>query len=207
MKFSVQSPICTADNKVGKAVVVEIAAGYCEFINHIVAKKKIAVDLNPDMKKFAAYDVQTVCADSTDLSALNENFCDVVFVSNFFEHLKKEDIVKTLKETRRILKEKGKILILQPNVRFCYKDYWNFFDHVTPLDDRSLAEVLEINGFQVIENRPKFLPYTTKSRLPKAIILIRLYLRIRILQHIFGKQAFIIAQKIADGNSNIGRGK
>lgn len=177
------------------AIVVEIAAGYCEFINNIGARTKIAVDLNPDIRKFANDSVQVVCSDSTDLGLLKENFCDVVFISNFFEHLKKEDIIKTVREAHRILKENGRLLVLQPNVRFCYQEYWNFFDHITPLDDRSLAEVLEINGFRVIENRPKFLPYTTKSKFPKVIILMRLYLKIRVLQHIFGKQAFIVAEK------------
>jgi len=70
-----------------------------------------------------------------------------------------------------------------------------FFDHITPLDDRSLSEVLEINGFKVVECKPKFLPYTTKSKLPKSIFLLKLYLRFPPMYRIFGKQAFIYAKK------------
>jgi len=178
------------------AVVVEVGAGYCEFINNIKAKRKLVLDLNPDVKKFANNDVEVFLSSSTNMVQIKDNSCDVAFTSNFFEHLSKEEIVKTIKEIYRVLKAGGRLLILQPNIRFCYKDYWNFFDHITPLDDKSLTEVLETNGFKVIECKPKFLPYTTKSKLPKAIFLIKLYLRIPVLHYIFGKQAFICAQKI-----------
>lgn len=177
------------------AVVMDLGAGYCEFINNITAKRKIALDINPDVKKFAGRDVEVIISDCKCMKAVDNNLCDIVFVSSFFEHITKDDIVKVLKEVYRVLKKDGCILILQPNIRFCYKDYWNFFDHITPLDDRSLSEVLEVTGFKVIECRPKFLPYTTKSRFPKALFLIKLYLRLRFVHYIFGKQALILAQK------------
>lgn len=159
------------------AIVLEIGAGYCEFITNIKAKKKIAFDLNPDIKKFAGDDVEAVIASSTDMKEIQKESIDVVFVNNFFEHLSKEDIIKTLREVYRVLKRNAGFLILQPNVRFCFRDYWMFFDHITPLDDRSLSEVLEINGFKVAECKPLFLPYTTKSKLPKSIFLLKLYLK------------------------------
>lgn len=177
------------------AVVLEIGAGYCEFINNIKAKRKLALDLNPDMKEFANNDIEVFLSGSTNMSQIKDNSCDIAFTSNFFEHLSKQDIVKTIKEAHRVLKLGGEILILQPNIRFCYKDYWNFFDHVTALDDRSLVEALEINGFKVIKCLPKFLPYSTKSKLPKNIFLIKLYLKLPFLQYIFGKQTFIVARK------------
>ena len=42
------------------SVVLDIAAGYCEFINNIEAKEKIAFDLNPDSRKFASAEVKFV---------------------------------------------------------------------------------------------------------------------------------------------------
>jgi len=177
------------------AVVIDVAAGYCEFINNIRAKRKIALDYNPDTKKYSAADVQFILSRSTDMRHIDNESCDIAFVSNFFEHISKSEIIDTVKEVCRILKNNGKLLILQPNIRFCYKEYWSFFDHITPLDDRSLSEALETNGFKIIEVRPKFLPYTTKSRFPKHSLLIKLYLKIRFLQYLFGKQAFVVAQK------------
>jgi len=178
------------------AVVLDVAAGYCEFINNIKANKKIALDLNPDVKKFADNNVEVILSSSTNMKQVKDESIDVAFTSNFFEHLDKKDILKTINELHRVLKKDGKLLILQPNIRYCYKDYWMFFDHITPLDDRSLSEALEINGFKVIECKPKFLPYTTKSKLPKSIFLLKIYLRIPLAQNILGKQAFIYAKKI-----------
>jgi predicted SAM-dependent methyltransferase len=83
---------------------LKIGAGYCEFITNIKAKKKIALDLNPDIKKFAGDDVEAVIASSTDMKEIQKESIDVVFVNNFFEHLSKEDIIKTLREVYRVLK-------------------------------------------------------------------------------------------------------
>lgn len=176
-------------------IVLEIGAGYCEFINNIKAKEKIALDLNPDIKKFARDDVKVVVASSTDMKIMDESV-DVVFANNFFEHLSKEDIIRSIREVYRVLRKGGKFLILQPNIRFCFRDYWMFFDHITPLDDRSLSEVLEINGFRVVTLIPKFLPYSTKNKLPKSIFLLKLYLKFPPIQRIFGKQTFIHSIKV-----------
>lgn len=177
------------------ACILEIGAGYCEFINNIQASKKVAIDLNPDVKKFAGDDVEAITTSSVDMNQIKDESIDVVFANNFFEHLSREDIIKTITEVHRVLRKRGKFLILQPNIRFCFKDYWMFFDHITPLDDRSLSEVLEINGFEVVECKPKFLPYSTKSKLPKSIFFLKLYLRFPPIQKIFGKQAFFHAAK------------
>ena len=40
------------------STVVDIACGYGEFINNIIAKRKIAVDLNPDTRKFLNSDIE-----------------------------------------------------------------------------------------------------------------------------------------------------
>ena len=127
---------------------------------------------------------------------MGDDSVNVAFISNFLEHLKSaEEIRQTLKEVHRILKRNGKLLILQPNIKYAYKNYWDFFDHVTPLSDKSTVEALINNDFKILHVRPKFLPYSTKSRLPKSPLLIRIYLKTSILQSIFGKQMFIVAEK------------
>lgn len=178
------------------SVVLDMGAGYCEFINNIKAKRKIALDLNPNVKKFASDNVKVIISSSTDMYKIKNETIDVVFTSNFFEHISKKDIIKTVQQVNRVLKKKGKFLILQPNIRYSYKDYWMFFDHITPLDDRSISEVLEINGFKVMERKSKFLPYSTKTALVKSLLLLKIYLKMPIIQKIIGKQAFIYAQKI-----------
>jgi SAM-dependent methyltransferase len=168
--------------------VVDIGAGYCEFINNIECNKKIAVDLNQDTKKFAHPDVKVICSTSVDIKSVESSSVDIVFISNFLEHLlNKQEVFKTLQEAKRLLRSGGKILILQPNIRFLSKNYWDFFDHHTPLSDRSLIEVLELLDMKIIINYPKFLPYTTKSRFSKKLFFVKLYLYLPFVWKILGK--------------------
>ena len=175
--------------------VIDVGAGYCEFINNIKCGRKIAVDCNEDTKKFASSGVEVISADATDMKAIADETGDIVFVSHLFEHLAREDILKTMTEMRRILKPDGRLLVLQPNIRYCYRDYWMFLDHITPLDDRSIGEALTMTGFEVVECRRKFLPYTTKSKLKNFVFLLNAYLKMPLAQYIFGQQAFIVAKK------------
>jgi SAM-dependent methyltransferase len=118
----------------------------------------------------------------------------VAFASNFFEHLRRDDIAETMRQVAGVLRPGGRFLVLQPNYRYCYRDYWMFFDHVTPLDHRSLAEALETNGFEVRDTIVRFLPYTTKSRYPRSAALIRAYLRLPLLWRFLGSQTFMVAE-------------
>lgn len=176
--------------------VLDLGAGYCEFINNIKAKKKIAVDLNPETKKFADSFVKVYNVSSTHLPASLTEKINVVFASNFFEHLSsKEDVVRTLAESKRVLVKNGKIIILLPNIKYVGNQYWDFLDHQLPLSDKSIEEALMLSGFKILVKRSRFLPYSMKSRIPKASWMIKVYLKIRILQEIFGKQSLIVAQK------------
>lgn len=108
------------------ATVVEISAGYCEFIHHIRAARKIAVDLNSDTRQHAGAGVEVILSSTARIEPLPDGVADVVFASNFLEHLTREDILATMREVRRILRADGRFLILQPNIRFCKEDYWQF---------------------------------------------------------------------------------
>ena len=180
------------------AVVLDLAAGHCEFINNIRAGRRIAVDLNPDVTLRAAPGVQTHVLRSDDLAGIDGRSVDVVFISNFFEHISREAILATLVEVRRVLRPGGRLLVLQPNVRYCARDYWQFFDHITPVDDRALVEAFTATGYDVILNIPRFLPYTTKSRLPSGPALVKLYLRVPLAWRVLGAQAFMVATPTPD---------
>lgn len=183
------------------ATVLEVAAGHCEFINNVKAARKIAVDLNPDLVNYAAPDVETHVRSSTDLSSIADASVDIIFVSNFFEHISRPDILATIRESRRVLRAGGRLMVLQPNIRFCQRDYWMFFDHVTALDDRSLTEALALGGFDVEHCVVRFLPYTTKSRLPSTTALVRLYLRFPLAWRLLGQQTFVVARPITSSTS------
>jgi SAM-dependent methyltransferase len=181
--------------------VLDIAAGYCEFINNINCAQKYAYDANPDTARFAAQGVTVVLGDCREMSALPLTSFDVVFVSNFFEHLEsKSDIDKVLIQVFERLRPGGRLLVLQPNIRYLGSRYWDFYDHTTPLTHLSLREALLKNGFEVELLFPKFLPYTFKSRIPSAEWLVRLYLRLRPAWWVLGKQMFAVAVRPVVGS-------
>ena len=145
---------------------------------------------------FAAEEVRVVLVPVSNLSPLEDGTVDVTFCSNLFEHLQsKEELLVVLSEIHRILRIGGRLLVLQPNIRYAYKEYWDYFDHYLPLSHLSLTEALQLSGFSVEETRPRFLPYTFKSRLPKSTGLLKLYLRLGPLQALAGKQMFLLASR------------
>lgn len=176
--------------------VMDLGAGYCEFINNIECKKKIALDINPDTAKYKAPDVKLVINDCTQMKDIRNDSIDVVFNSNFFEHLPtKNALLETLVNIYRVLKPTGRLIILMPNIHYCYAEYWDFFDHVLPISHKALDEILRAIGFEIEVIYPRFLPFTTKAKFPKFLFLIKLYLKVPILYRIFGKQLFIVAKK------------
>jgi hypothetical protein len=180
-------------------VVLDLGAGYCEFINHIRCGTKYAVDLNPDTPAHASADVRVISTMSSSLGMFSDGSVDVVFASNFFEHLPdKNAFMATLGELKRILRAgTGRLLILQPNIRLLNGEYWDFLDHHLPLTERTLIEALQVVGLTPIELRTRFLPYTTKSRFPQHAVLVRTYLALRPLQWLFGRQTWMVAVKPA----------
>ena len=176
--------------------VLDLGAGYCEFVNNITAGRRIALDLNPDLQAFASDGIEIVNADSRDMGEVETASVDTVFTSNFFEHLfSPEALLETLTECVRILKPDGTIVVLMPNIRNLPGKYWDFLDHRLPLTHRSLVEALELAGFTPFVVHPKFLPYTVNdSRLPVRAWLIRLYLALRPAWWLFGKQMLVVAK-------------
>lgn len=185
-------------------IVVDLGAGHCEFINNISARKKIAVDVNLDIKKYAAKDVQVIVAPIKKLKNIFlKNSINVIFMSNLLEHLdNKEDVFRLLHEAYEVLKKDGRLLIMQPDISLIGHSYWDFFDHKVPITFASLTEALIANQFRISYTRYPFLPYSTKVRfLPLWPPLLSIYLKVRFIQIILGKQFFICAEKNEKKNS------
>jgi ubiquinone/menaquinone biosynthesis C-methylase UbiE len=195
----VWSVLCRSffDDLVGKnSDVLDLGCGYGEFINNIRARRKIAVDLNPDARSHLDKDITFILSPGTDLSPVPDANVDVVFASNFLEHLpSKAECDVVFAEIKRVLRPGGRFIAMGPNIRYAYKNYWDFYDHQLPLSDRSLEEGLKTSGFGVVRNIPRFLPFTMQSSLPTADALIKIYLAMPLFWRLFGRQFLIIGQK------------
>lgn len=149
-----------------------------------------------DAPRFLAPDVRFLQQDCSARWQCEDASLDVVFTSNFFEHLPGKHALKlALEEAFRCLKPGGKLLALGPNIRFLPGEYWDFWDHHLALSDRSLAEGLESCGFVVAENHDRFLPYTMVNRREQPLLLLSLYLKLRPVWKFFGRQFLVVAVK------------
>jgi SAM-dependent methyltransferase len=177
------------------SIVLDAAAGHCEFINNIKAGRKYACDIDDRISQYAAPDVKVVISDARKLHTKIRGKVDVVFMGCLLEHLpSKQAIIDLFKSLKKVLKEDGKLIILNPNIRFSTANYWDYFDHLIPVSDRSIIEVLEALNYRIELCIPGFVPNTIKDRLPKHPLLVKIYLHLPFLYPIFGRQMFIIAR-------------
>jgi len=178
------------------AHVLDLGSGWGEFINNIEAAKKYAMDLNPDAGQRLSGDTYFLHQDCSQEWRIQQDSLDVVFTSNFLEHLPdKEHVERTIAEAYRCLKYDGLIICLGPNIKYIPGAYWDFWDHFVPLTELSLSEVLKLKGFSIQLSKPRFLPYSmSKGRTPP-LRLVKLYMKLPILWPLFGKQFLVVGRK------------
>jgi SAM-dependent methyltransferase len=127
---------------------------------------------------------------------LADNSLDVVFTSNFFEHLlSKQALGETIQQAARCLRPGGIMIAMGPNIRFVGGAYWDFWDHHLALTDSSISEAMRVNGLQVSKLYDRFLPYTMVNHRAVPTTLVSMYLRFPVLWSIFGKQFLVVAKK------------
>lgn len=178
------------------ATVLDLGCGYGEFINTVKAHARFGMDLNPQTRDHLGPAVRFLHQDCSRRWALADGQLDVVFTSNFFEHLPdKATLGRTLEEAFRCLKPGGRLIALGPNIAHAAGRYWDFWDHCLPLTEKSLAEGLASRGFQIERCEPRFLPYTMSGGPQYPPFLVSLYLRVPLLWRLGGQQFLILARK------------
>jgi len=174
------------------ARVLEIGAGYCHFINNILAKEKHAVDIFDQLRQYAGKDVHAHVQSCTNMPNFQADYFDVVFASNLFEHFERADFEKTLSEVWRVLRSGGRLIIVQPNFKYAYKEYFDDYTHVAVFTEMSLCDALMSKNFEIRTVIPRFMPFSMKSQLPKMPALISLYLNLPFRP--MAKQMYVVAQ-------------
>jgi SAM-dependent methyltransferase len=180
--------------KADEDCVLDMGAGYCDFINNIKASQKLAVDMNPGASKYCHESVTFHCASVSDLGAIRPNSIDVLFASNLLEHLDDGELASAVNEFHKVLKLGSRVILMQPNYRYAYKEYFDDYTHKKVFTHVSLADYFLANGFEIIKVYPKFLPFSLKSRLPKSYILTKLYLNS--FYKPMAKQMLLILKKV-----------
>jgi SAM-dependent methyltransferase len=154
------------------------------------------MDLNPRTQQHLAPEVRFLQQDCSMPWPLPDGELDLVFTSNFFEHLPdKPTLGRTLEQAFRCLKPGGRLIAMGPNIRFTGGRYWDFWDHYLPLTEASLSEGLTTRGFQIEECLPRFLPYTMVGRPRHPLWMLSLYLRLPFLWRWCGGQFLVVAAK------------
>jgi hypothetical protein len=156
--------------------VLELGAGYANFINNIRCRTRTAVDVWPALPEHVRSGVTARVGCVTDLEFLPDASVDFVFASNLFEHLTHAQFADVLAQLAKKVRDGATLNIVQPNYRRAYKEYFDDYTHLTVYSDVSLCDFLEAHGWRVIECVPGFLPFSLKSALPVRPWLIRLYL-------------------------------
>jgi len=156
--------------------VLDLGSGYGDFINNVVATRRVAVDVWPGFAAHLDDGVEAIVGPVSDLSRIADGSIDYAFASNLFEHLTQQEFAHALSGLRGKLSPDGSLTILQPNYRYACREYFDDYTHVSIYSHVSICDFLAANGFEPVEVHPRFLPLTVKSRLPAWSPLIGLYL-------------------------------
>jgi hypothetical protein len=172
--------------------VLDLGSGYCDFINAVVARRRIAVDVWEGFPAHLAPGIEHKVGSVTNLNFLDDGAVDFAFASNLFEHLTKDEFSAALDAVRVKLSKHGTLTIVQPNYRYAFRQYFDDFDHKSVYTHVSLPDYLDANGYEVFLVEPRFMPLSVKGRLPVKPFLIRAWLASPIKP--FGKQMLVRAR-------------
>ena len=173
--------------------VLDVACDRGHFIRWISANERWATDIR-DVSQDLPPDVRFVCAPGVDLARhVPTGYFGTVFMSNYLEHLESSDVViQQLRVAAELLRPGGRLIVLQPNLRLVGPRYWDFIDHRVALTERSLLEAAELANLRTVELITRFLPYSTKGRLPTAPAFVRAYLHFRPAWWLLGRQTLYV---------------
>ncbi len=127
--------------------MLEIGCGRGEFLESF--QKEGLICQGVDLSDYCAKNKKDLKVACLDLSKENlpyeDNYFDVVYHKSLLEHFWSPD--KIMKETQRILKPGGKVIILTPDWVSQMKIFYEDFTHCRPYTAQALRDLLQIYGF------------------------------------------------------------
>jgi SAM-dependent methyltransferase len=179
------------------APLLDLGCDRGHFVRWAESNERWATDIR-DVSASLPTDVRFHQASGLDLAAtLPTAHFGTVFMSNYLEHLESSDaVIDQLRIARDLLRPGGRVIVLQPNIRLVGPRYWDFIDHRVALTERSLLEAAELAGLRTVDLITRFLPYSTKGRLPSHPRLVRAYLAFRPAWWLMGRQTLYVGERV-----------
>lgn len=181
-------------NSTNKVLEIGCNTGeFCYLLKNKFNINTLGIDINSKAIEIASEKYPELDFQVKDIFELEENY-DVIYMQHVIEHLEPN---KTLTKLRKILNNKGKLIITCPNkwaypaklicrikgTKFCYDP-----THLTEFDPVLLAKLIEKSGFKPLKviTKPLNIPF---------ISIIPVNLQSKIPSYMFGNFIFILAEK------------
>ena len=130
--------------------ILELGCGRCDFLfefqNFGFGCKGLDRDISSVQNEYGLKVRQ--CDLSNDLFPHDNESFDVVYHKSVIEHM--YDPENLMKETIRVLKPGGKLIILTPDWHTQWKNFFEDFTHSRPFDVTALRDLLQISSFNNI---------------------------------------------------------
>jgi cyclopropane fatty-acyl-phospholipid synthase-like methyltransferase len=139
--------------------VLDLGSGtgeLCWLANYMGAESVVGVNLSQDEIDFAKPYVQAtfICQDIISyLTQCPAESVDVIYALNILEHLTKDDLVKVLDHSRRVLKKGGQLIAMVPNATSAYGAMTRYWDitHLQSFTPSSVQQLMRLCGFSTAE--------------------------------------------------------
>jgi len=133
--------------------LLEIGCGRGDFL---ASFKRLGLNCyGVDISNFSSVNLTGIKVEKVDVSQdalpYEDNSFDIVYHKSLIEHLYSPDYL--MKETHRVLKPGGRIIILTPDWVSQMKVFYEDFTHSRPYDLTSLSDLLNIYGFSKVETK------------------------------------------------------
>ncbi len=130
-----------------KKNVLDLACGTATFKKvfetYGVIYKGVDIDNNDEKNNIYKCDIA-----NQDLPFNDQTF-DLIFFKMVIEHLNFDEISNCLSEALRVLKPKGKLIVMTPDWEWDYKYFFEEYTHQTPFTISSLKSALKMANFNV----------------------------------------------------------